>query len=568
MCNNRIDCPGGLEERNCIKRTCKHQFRCRKSARCVAITSICDAVNDCPLADDEYSCQVIWKECPSHCTCLLFVIECKDWEMTNNATFPYVKISIFNAYIPSITIFMKSFNQAVYFTLWNVSMSNICLQVRKSNKMSFTKSISIPFNDVSILSTRCFSSMPFLTYVNMSFNCIYKLEVHSFDKTRSLSILDVSHNKITHIIYSVFSGPIMLQLLNLKGNLIDSISYDLFELISIKKILTDSYKVCCISNTFKVACDSEPEWPYTCLSNVLNGYISKVFIWVFGVIGFFLNVFVLSSRGKHIGGGMNYHYLVRHIAASDLLFSIYLLILGIFDITYHRRYLENDIAWRSSIVCYFSCAVFLGANILSVFSMHLITMSKYFIIKYPIDSKFKKKEFVQKTILCNLLVAFVLSTCLVAFRKLLSTDGLMPTGLCNLLGNVDKSIVPQLTTWTIMISKFVPVILIPVINILLIYEMDKATKQIEKISEKHKSRQDQKLVHLLLASVCNVFCWVASACLLSLTLTWHKYPYQFLVLTSTTVFPIHTLTNPSVLILTQRLGNHLQSTKNNQKGCT
>ncbi len=553
MCNERIDCPGGMEERSCNQRLCEHQLRCRNSTRCVAVENICDKVIDCPFGDDEFFCGTFPEECPMYCTCLLFVIECTGWDVVNNesqAIFPYVKITVFNADIVNALTFMKSFNQGVEYVLSNVNVSEICMISEGFDMLSVTRSLSVPFNDVKILSFRCFSWMPLLTNVNISYNQIFKIEKSSFDKTKNLLFLDVSHNNITHLTQSIFSNHIILQLLNLKGNSINYVSRNFFEMITVKIIQTGSYKVCCISHIYNIACDAKVEWPHSC-GNILHGLAFKFLISAIGILGLTLNCIALCLSKGQIGGGKNHHHMVRLIAVSDIVFSIYLLFITIFDIFYHGRYVENDLNWRESLTCYISGVLFMGANILGVLSIHLITASRYFVIKFPLDSNFLSEQFVKKAVFCILMITFFLSTCLAVLHRLLSKDGVMPIGLCILLGNIDKSAVAKFATWLAMFSKCVPIISIPTLNILLVLEKERAAKKVETMTGRKKMPDNKKIMQLLLASCCIVIIWIVSTCLLFLTLTWNEYPYSFLVWTTAVVFPINTVINPSILIFPQ-----------------
>ncbi len=73
VCNQRVDCPGGLDERLCERQRCTYigQFRCKDSAMCVALENVCDSVDDCPLQEDEYFCDIFPEKCPFNCTCFL-----------------------------------------------------------------------------------------------------------------------------------------------------------------------------------------------------------------------------------------------------------------------------------------------------------------------------------------------------------------------------------------------------------------------------------------------------------------------------------------------------------------
>ena len=77
VCDGIWQCPGGMEEINCIKRSCIQQFRCKNSSICLHIRSTCDGQLDCPYNDDEVFCDTEFPDCPQQCRCSLYVCRFK-----------------------------------------------------------------------------------------------------------------------------------------------------------------------------------------------------------------------------------------------------------------------------------------------------------------------------------------------------------------------------------------------------------------------------------------------------------------------------------------------------------
>ncbi len=99
------------------------------------------------------------------------------------------------------------------------------------------------------------------------------------------------------------------------------------------------------------------------------------------------------------------------------------------------------------------------------------------------------------------------SFCLVLFQRFLSSNGSMPTGLCLLIaGNIDKSIIPSLVTWTFLIAEGIPIVSIPLVNGLLIYEKIKWDKHVKEMSLNLKNASKSIIIRLIVASTLRMYC--------------------------------------------------------------
>ncbi len=559
VCNNRIDCPGGLEEKDCNKQSCllPGQFKCRESAICVSLESVCDDIIDCPFRDDEYFCNMFPEDCPVDCNCQLFNIKCTNWNLKRNhnlkngVRFPYTTVSITNASLTNISSFLQDFDQVLEFKLSANQIFDICLKWSQYKGHSVLTNLSVTLNNLTLISSKCFSNLPLLRYVNISYNLIAELKPFSFHNAVNLFILDLSYNEITHLIHSVFFGGATLKVLNLKGNFIDHVSADFFVGLEVWRIHAESYKLCCIKPNPNTTCDAVPDWPNSC-GNLIYDRASKIMIWCVGILGMIMNCAVFCLMHQTKKDDTNYKSMVWNIAVGDLLCSLYLLSLSIADLVFHGRYIENDPRWRGSWICFISCILSIATNLLSVFFMHLLVVSRYCIVKFPLDSRYLQKSIILWHRALGFTVIVALSVCLVGIYRHLSKDNLMPTGLCLLVGYIDTSLIPTLVTWLGIFSQGIPIITIPVINIFLIIEKQKSDKRVMMAFGKKRTSHGM-VKRLALASLSNLLCWIASTILLLLTVSWPKYPYPVLVWTIIIALPLNTLINPFILVLSKEI---------------
>ncbi len=542
------------------------QFKCRQSGRCIPTGNICNGIGDCPLKDDEFSCQAFHEKCPKDCTCLLFTIRCTNWKtiypkyVQKGTQLHYVKVSIIgNANLSNILSFMRQFNQSLEFELHNTNISNFCVKWQKYSKRSILRNISLSKNNVTVLSSRCFDRLQNLELVNLSHNSIHRVGQEPFYQTVKLRIVDISYNDINHLSTELFVGNITLKVLNLRGNMLHTVGIKTFKGAHIRAILTDSYKACCFKPSMGTTCDVKPDWPNSC-GNLIKGTEAKTMIWLVGTLGLLLNsVSIFPTKINSVSGGKNHKLMVRNIAFGDTFLCLYMLSIAFVDSVYQGDYVQNDYSWRGSWGCFTSCALFITSHFTAIISMHLITISRYCIVKYPVDSKYLDQKFILSNVIIGFIVATCMSTCLVVLYKFLSPDGIMPTGLCLLIGNIDQTIIPILVTWLDILSQGIPIVTMPILYSLLIYEKwqsDKRRKAL--IGSRQRDSSHGMIVRLILASFSNLVCWIASTVLLVLTFFWPEYPYPVLVWTTIIVLPLNSLINPFVFVFSKLIVKNIR----------
>ncbi len=374
-----------------------------------------------------------------------------------------------------------------------------------------------------------------------------------FYHTNNLNVLDISYNKITHLISSIFLGIVTLNMINLKDNPIIYVSANFYEKVEVRRIDTDSYKVCCTKPRYDVTCDAKPDWPNSC-GNLINDVMSNIMIWCVGILGLIFNSIVLLPKQTKGKENKNYKIIICNVAASDLFFCQYLISLAVASAAFYGRYVEIEATWRGSWICVTACSLFVSANFLSVFFMHLLAVSTYSVVRSPLHSYYLQKNFIIWHQILGFAIIVPMSLGLIVLYWFLSKDGLMPTGLCLLVGNIDKSLIPTILTWLNILCQGVPIITIPIINGLLIVEKTKADKGAMAIIALGQQRAMHGMTaRFFIASSTNLLGWIASTTLLLQTLFWHEYPYHVLVLTVIIALPLNSLLNPFVLVFSTDL---------------
>ncbi len=309
---------------------------------------ICNGVADCPFQDDEYYCNSFQDPCPTNCTCLIFVIQCSNNDFVQGRLnykhhLTHVKVTISNANLTNNELsFFEMFNQTISVKVHQSKVSDICLTLKKYKPKYYWRYLSLALNSLTYLSHRCFNKMPFFLFLNLSHNFISKLAESAFTSTGNLSVVDLSFNNITHLVKSMFKGDIKLKYINLQGNSIIHVSSNFFKGITFNKIMTESYKLCCINESPNTECNIKAQWPSNC-ERLISGRAPRFMIWFLMILGFTINfaMFVLTKCDKE--KGTSFKLTVTNIAVGNILHCSYVIFIAIADTAYGDEYVENEI---------------------------------------------------------------------------------------------------------------------------------------------------------------------------------------------------------------------------------
>ncbi len=236
------------------------------------------------------------------------------------------------------------------------------------------------------------------------------------------------------------------------------------------------------------------------------------------------------------------------ISTADFICGIYLLFMLSASTHYSGVYFANELFWRSSAFCH------LAANILSIFACFapvvkcFSTMSKYLVIKYPFESKYKrvKRAYYHCVSFLTLSTSIsVLVWCVHYFWEKLNT---LETPLCSLIGGVSKSLHIQIFT-SLVSSYFVAsCFVVTSTNIFLFCEY-RESKQASHAVNSNKKEGRALVAQISVHSVSHFLGWICPAVVFFLSLVLVEYPFDMFKWTLIAAVPINSIVNPAVFLV-------------------
>ena len=556
VCNGLWECPGGTEEMHCNHTACPGMFRCKNSSICISVDNLCDLIHDCHLHEDEHFCSINpIANCPLNCSCLLFSMTCEhvSLDFIHNLTL-YVSINLkyINISEPKRTSLLDVFGDPFIIKIYKGELASVCKQKKTLKNLRI---LDISNNAIKVLKKNCFQLISNIKYLNISENIVGTIRSYTFNSSGQIEQLDLSSNNLRSLLINSFFGLLSLKSLNLSQNDIVSVNVFSFSKTIITIMITDEFKVCCFKPLAKTLCEAKPLWPNSC-GRLLGDVIVKVFVWLVGSLGFVLNVTAcIIIMQKSANYFKCYDRIIICLAIGDILGCTSLLTIGTVDSIFVTRYLEYEYSWRSSIICYISCVFSIVSNLLSVFSINLLTMTRYWVIKKPLksivlDSKLSR--------LCVLSIIFIfISSISITLSYILSVENQqLPTGLCLLLGHGDKS---RITTILSLLSQSISCITIPTIYSRILLAIQQSTFLSEQSHRSHIAKGN--IITSILVALTNLLSWIPSSILLCMTLLWKEYPYVLLIWTSMVIVPLNSIINPIVFVYFNVLKNVRQKIK-------
>ena len=571
MCDGRFHCPGGMEEKYCQRTSCPGRFHCYKGNEhstniiCIHPSSICDKHGrlDCPYGDDEYFCSYNFPECPINCTCRLFSIDCDrvkgfDW----NKKYPYISVNISKLSVSNmsniLSFFLTSFNHTYILTLSENAIFNLCNNMDKSN-LDTTKNmlrLDLSRNKIDSIQNNCFNNMPRLFYGNLSRNVIKKISKPIFQKSHNLRILDISFNSILILQSHIFNKLNLLFLIDVRGNPIIEVSYSTFGHLNISIIYTSSYKVCCVKPKKETICKKIPPWPNSCARLLVDKSVQTIMSLI-GYSGVLLNLTVFFIH-KICKTNTSYNINVLFISLGDFLFSVCLVNIVSVDTIYGNTYLERENHWRGSVLCYIISVCSIGSTILSCIFLDFLALIKYLAVHKPLGIRHLTPKHVVSILLIACFLSLLISLSLMIIYRFESEANQLPSGLCLLIGNLDRSVISKIVASLTIVFQLLSSFTVTILFVLMAREMkirkDNLGKLTGDISDTTKRGGTSKVA---VASITNIICWLPSSVILILTFTWKHYPYKVLIWATTLVLPLNGIINPFVLVYAKSINRTL-----------
>ena len=378
---------------------------------CVMLNEVCDGVKNCPNGDDELFCNV---SCPLACTCDGLSAQCTNASMVYVPTSLSVDTRLLNLSHNSIEYIRgEEFENTTQLVHLNIA-KNLLLNI-SSNAFVYLKNLhflDLSYNALEYLRKNTFNglcnlkvlllfgnkklkfleagvfngldSLPLLEINSLSLDSIVG---ETFVGLKSLTYLNLSINNIKSIKNDGLKGMSHLKVLDISTNNIATFSPDIFkDLISLSFLKSDSYMICCVKPNGVTEDNCLPKQDaFSSCEDLMRNNILRTCLWVFGIMSFIGNAFVLTWRlhTRKAGRDTTNRFLVSNLAASDIIMGIYLLSIASVDAIYRGRYIWNESQWRKSGFCLLLGMIATISSLGSVLILCLISVDRFICICFP-----------------------------------------------------------------------------------------------------------------------------------------------------------------------------------------
>ncbi len=406
VCDGKTDCPDFHDESEMCQRTvwCTYMYKCHKVKDCIRVGSVCDGNQDCPLGDDEFLCQLRTVSCPEVCNCIVLTIVC--FSTTNiifrKQSYPHVYVSLQSTATMALSL-LHVFQELIFLVVRNTCITSICHHTSAQHIIF----LSVTFTPFAVVEHRCFQHQRKITVLNLTNDNIHTLEEGSLADLVELTFLNLSHNKIK-VMGDIMHCETGVKMLSLFGNIISIEGIGGLQHLKVSNIETFQYSLCCVV-PHDVHCNVPHPW-YTSCSALLLDHTKFIFIFCsFVSTGSTVIVLVHQRYKRNKGRTANnscYNFVVVTICADQGLFEVFLFGLWNVCVSYKDVFVEYEATWRASSACFILNSVWSFHSSTAPALVFYLSLSRLFVVKFPIETKFKQLSFCQRCVLVILLICF------------------------------------------------------------------------------------------------------------------------------------------------------------------
>ena len=538
--NNGIwDCPEGHDEGHDLSNNCSLLFKCKMSSVCLALIDLCDGFSDCPMKDDELLCDLATIQCPKHCQCLLYAIQCHSLLMLDFLqTLPFLSVQLSQSNVNTLPKIFVIFMESLHINISNNYVDLLCEKELK--EVHFLKLLDVSSNNIKTLHKHCVRNLTELTALFLQHNEIIGISDKCFVNLITLNLLDLSFNNLTYFLGNMFEGENRLTVLLLTGNPLLSIHQNMFQDLNVRYIQSDFFPMCClVQNT--ATCDVQHFWFVTC-DKLLPKFSILVCFLLISFIIISINAVSIFLHLFHKTGKKVYKINIIALSGTYSLVGMHFILLWMGHFLYEENIVLFESFWRSSIWCFASYIFSLLYHLLASCFLFILTLTRMILVLHPFTMSLERTEYVSKILFHIFLIVIAIVFGLAFVIKL--SYGTFPSIYCSPTDDPMSSNLPiKLSTVLITLVQSLSSVCIFMFHVAIYFNLDCDVLK--------KTPLKSILVQLILLSVPNLLCSISSNTFYIVFLLQSRYSIEIMLWVTILVVPVNCTINPTVFVINQ-----------------
>ncbi|XP_043483057.1 relaxin receptor 1 isoform X2 [Leptopilina heterotoma] len=266
-----------------------------------------------------------------------------------------------------------------------------------NNNSITVKKLSLPYlpvldqlyldeNNLEEITETLFAGLPKLKTLSLEGNRIKSIHKNAFQHFENLTELNLSYNKITKIESTLFQPLISIKKLGIEDIDLNSFEKNFFNLFpNLSFIYFKRFQYCSMFAPKVKKCRPISDG-VSSLSHLLGKPVLRAAVWGISCVTCLGNALVLWGRLTAKDENRVLSIVIRHLAVSDMLMGIYLLIIALEDIRFRDNYYLEASSWMSSWSCTFIGIVAMTSSEVSVLILSFMSVERFMIIAAPLKS--------------------------------------------------------------------------------------------------------------------------------------------------------------------------------------
>ena len=294
-----------------------------------------------------------------------------------------------------------------------------------------------------------------------------------------------------------------------------------------------------------IHCTAYQPWYVPC-SDILPSMEMKVLSAVISLLIIVLNT--ASSLLHLLTANKTFSVTVASINFSEFLCGAYLSCLWIVDLSFKGTFMVKGKWWKSSNLCFGALATILLYAILNPLLLLFLALSRFMVVIFPTDTKFRQLQFLFKALACAFIICFIIVLLFSLIFKF--TNSFLTTALClPFIDPTGKIVVIKVIAWFTATFQIIISIAITFLYIFLVLKLRKTEKNIEK-SKAHHNSKFGLVTQLALTCLTIMICWFPANFIFITAMFIATYPLELIIWTVLLVLPVNSIINSCIFINT------------------